>query len=810
MLDTNTKRRIDTARDILVGKVPDPKSQVEQITIALIYKFMDDMDDESEELGGKRKFFTGDYARYGWAKLMAPSLGGHEMLGLYGEGISKMPENPGIPALFRDIFKNAYLPYRDPETLKAFLKIIDEFSYDHSERLGDAFEYLLSVLGSQGDAGQFRTPRHIIDFMVEVLAPQKNETILDPACGTAGFLISAYKHILRTNTDAKGHSQLTPDEKGRLAKNFKGYDISPDMVRLSLVNLYLHGFTDPHIYEYDSLTSEERWNEFADVILANPPFMSPKGGIKPHKRFSIQAKRSEVLFVDYMAEHLTPTGRAAIIVPEGIIFQSQTAYKDLRKMLVENSLVAVVSLPAGCFNPYSGVKTSILLLDKSLARLSDTIAFFKVENDGFGLGAQRRASEKNDLPQVQAELAAYLQALRSKASTENLLALTSTAQIVPKEKIAANGDYNLSGERYREGVVAVSSWPFVPVGDVFQKADQTVLPESLAGPVTYLGLENITQNTGEIEGNIVTEKPADIKSLKNVFKPRDILYGKLRPNLNKVWLADRKGICSTDIFVIEPIEGTTDPTLYAYLFRSARFNDAVMGQLKGAQLPRIGWSSFAELQIPLPPLEVQQEIVAEIEGYQKVINGARAVLDHYRPHIPIHPDWPLVELGEVCDLYQPKTITGQDLIDDGPYVVFGANGVIGRYNQYNHEEAEVLITCRGATCGTINKSEPKSWVTGNAMVAKPKDDRLSKEFLFSLLKGSDLGPTISGSAQPQITRQGLAPFQIPLPPLATQQAIVAEIEAEQALVAANRELITRFSAKIQATLARIWGELEAS
>ena len=279
MLDTDTKRRIDTARDILVGKVPDPKSQVEQITIALIYKFMDDMDAESEGFGGKRKFFTGEFARFGWAQIMRAGLGGHEMLGLYAEGIGKMPENAGIPPLFRDIFKNAYLPYRDPETLKAFLKIIDEFTYDHSERLGDAFEYLLSVLGSQGDAGQFRTPRHIIDFMVEILAPQKGETILDPACGTAGFLISAYKHILRTNTDAKGKSTLTPDEKGRLAANFKGYDISPDMVRLSLVNLYLHGFTDPHIVEYDTLTSEERWNEFADVILANPPFMSPKGGI---------------------------------------------------------------------------------------------------------------------------------------------------------------------------------------------------------------------------------------------------------------------------------------------------------------------------------------------------------------------------------------------------------------------------------------------------------------------------------------------------------------------------------------------------
>ena len=336
MLDTDTRRRIDTARDILVGKVPDPKSQVEQITIALIYKFMDDMDAESEEFGGVRKFFAGEFARYGWAKLMHSGLGGFETLNLYAEAIAKMPENPGIPLLFRNIFKNAYLPYRDPETLKMFLKVIDEFSYDHSERLGDAFEYLLSVLGSQGDAGQFRTPRHIIDFMVEVVDPKKNETV--PRSGlwhrrVPDLLLQAHP---QANTDATGNSTLTPDEKGRLAQNFRGYDISPDMVRLSLVNLYLHGFTDPHIFEYDTLTSQDRWNEYADVILANPPFMSPKGGIKPHNRFSVQSKRSEVLFVDYMAEHLTPDGRAGIIVPEGIIFQSQTAYRDLRKMLVDD------------------------------------------------------------------------------------------------------------------------------------------------------------------------------------------------------------------------------------------------------------------------------------------------------------------------------------------------------------------------------------------------------------------------------------------------------------------------------------------
>ncbi len=173
MLDSVTKTRINNARDILVGKVPDPKSQVEQITIALIYKFMDDMDMEAEELGGKRTFFSGEFGKYSWRRIFDPRQSGYELLNLYSEAITKMDTNPGVPKLFRDIFKNAYLPYRDPETLKSFLKIINEFEYTHSEKLGDAFEFLLSILGSQGDAGQFRTPRHIIDFMVAIIDPKK-------------------------------------------------------------------------------------------------------------------------------------------------------------------------------------------------------------------------------------------------------------------------------------------------------------------------------------------------------------------------------------------------------------------------------------------------------------------------------------------------------------------------------------------------------------------------------------------------------------------------------------------------------------
>ena len=592
MLDTDTKRRIDTARDILVGKVPDPKSQVEQITIALIYKFMDDIDAESEEWGGERSFFAGEFARYGWARLMRPGLGGHETLNLYAEAITRMPENPGVPQLFRDIFNNAYLPYRDPETLRAFLKIIDQFSYDHSERLGDAYEYLLSVLGSQGDAGQFRTPRHIIDFIVAVLDPKKHETILDPACGTAGFLISSYKRILAANTSEDGQTTLTPDDRGRLAESFTGYDIDPGMVRLARVNMYLHDFADPHIYEYDTLTSEDRWNDYADVILANPPFMTPKGGIRPHNRFSVKAKRSEVLFVDYMAEHLTPAGRAGIIVPEGIIFQSQKAHTQLRKMLVEDYLVAVVSLPGGVFKPYSGVKTSILILDKSLAKRTDRIAFFKIENDGFDLGDQRKPIDRNDLPRVQAEITEYLSRLRAGKTVAGIAEssaeyttgeFTDGSQprlglIVEKAKVAADGSYGLSAERYRTQHSTRSEWPFMRVGNVFQKYGETILPKTLRGPTAYVGLGNITQESGQLSGNIVTDNPTQLKSLKNVFHPGDLLYGKLRPNLNKVWLADRKGICSTDIFVIRPLDGRAIPGLYVHIFRGVHFNNAVLAR----------------------------------------------------------------------------------------------------------------------------------------------------------------------------------------------------------------------------------------
>jgi type I restriction enzyme M protein len=488
MLTSETRKHIDSARQVLVGKVPDPKSQVNEITNALIYKFMDDMDEMTASVGGKRRYFVGDYEKYSWRKIMDPKVGAHERISLYTEALARLSKNEKLPELFRNIFSRAYLPFNDGRTLSLFLQEIDYFDYKNSESLGDAYEYLLSIMGSQGDAGQFRTPRHIIDFIVDVVDPDKNDSVLDPACGTAGFLISAYKHVMAkydgkddaSGAPTKSEKKLSADERKKLHDNYFGFDIDDNMVKMAQVNMYLHGFLDPDISVHDTLSSEDYWNDKYDVILANPPFMSPKGGVMPHNKFGVESTRAEVLFVDYITTHLKPRGRAGIIVPEGIIFQSGTAYKQLRKNLVNDGLYAVVSLPSGVFNPYAGVKTSILLFDNELSKKTQEILFVKIENDGFDLGAQRREISKNDLPQAIQEISAYRQYVITRITTsvfteriekennsDSLVIHHDKYILVKKTHIAGNGEYNLSGDRYRVATDYTNAkWPMVELREV--------------------------------------------------------------------------------------------------------------------------------------------------------------------------------------------------------------------------------------------------------------------------------------------------------------------------------------------------------
>jgi type I restriction enzyme M protein len=383
-------KNIKDCRDALLGKVTQPVNQVEQITLALIYKFMDDIDQESIDMGGKATYFSNEYKKYSWKNIMQPNKQIQEKYNLYSEGIEKFKTHPDLSDVFRKVFKDAFLPYRDATTLVNFLNIINRFNYDDSEVLGEAYENLLNITGASKDAGQFRTPRHIIDFIIDILEPTKMDTILDPACGTAGFLISAFKYITK--------QKLTPQEKQKLSENFSGYEIDPTMAEISAVNLYLHDFKTPKIYEYDTLSSVEKWREKFDIILANPPFMTPKGGIQPHNLFELKTSRAEVLFSEYILEHLKSDGRAGFIVPSGIIARGDNAYKTLRKNLLNGGLYGIIKLPNGVFQPYTSIETFILLIDKSLKM--DNVLFIEVINDGFDFGTNRNPIEENDLPNI--------------------------------------------------------------------------------------------------------------------------------------------------------------------------------------------------------------------------------------------------------------------------------------------------------------------------------------------------------------------------------------------------------------------------
>lgn len=836
MLSSETKRKIDSARDILVGKVPDPKAQVEQITTALIYKFMDDMDKEAQEIGGKARFFTNGYEKYAWTKLMDPKLGGHDRLDLYVESLTQLSLNSHIPQLFRDIFKDAFLPYRNPETLSLFIKEINGFSYVHSEDLGDAFEYLLSILGSQGDAGQFRTPRHIIDFIVAAVDPKKDDVICDPACGTAGFLISAYKHILKQHDgkdDPKNKEKpLTPDDKKQMMNHFVGYDISPDMVKLSKVNMYLHGFPEPKIYECDTLSSEERWDDSFDVMLANPPFMTPKGGIKPHKRFSVQANRAEVLFVDYIKEHLRPNGRAGIIVPEGIIFQSGIAYKQLRKLLVEDGLFAVVSLPAGVFNPYSGVKTSILFLDNQLAKKSDSILFIKIDNDGYGLGAQRREIDKNDLPLALTLINSYKRNIASKnfPQTDKLETLTkNTISIfVPKSKISDLGDYYLTGDRYREiNVQNNQKWPMVELGEYCDLVNGYAFKSD-----NYVdkGIR-VVRITNVQKGEIVDDNPkfysSDTKEPIEKYRlfEGDLLIS-LTGNVGRVGLLSKELLPAALNQRVACLRIKNDKINLKFLFfllNKDGFEQMCIKASSGVAQKNLSTFWLSKYKIPLPPIEIQKKVINEIENYQKIIDLASEMIQVKGINISFDQSWQKISLNDLAVVRYGYTASAKDegdarfvritdideygelISDNQKFITLDKES-----RSYLLKKNDVLVARTGATFGkTMIFKEDYPAVFASYLIRLQFDEsKILPEYYWCFSQTKDYWDQaqslVTGGGQPQFNGNVLKNILVPLPPLDKQKDIAEEfLKIRNQLVNQNLGLIGIFKERIQRVIEKI-------
>lgn len=609
MLDSATKKIIDSARQVLVGKLPAPNTQVEQITLAMLYKFMDDIDQETIEMGGNATYFANDYAKYSWREIMKKSVSAQQRMNLYVEALESFYLHPNLPNTFKQVFKNATVPYRDPEVLTLFLKEIDSLKYDDSEVLGDAYEYLLSILGSQGDLGQFRTPRHIIDFMVEVVKPTKTDRILDPACGTAGFLISAYKHII----NAKENENINYDEKKKILDHICGYDIEPSMVRIARMNMYLHGCTEPDINEYDTLTFDEKWDDKYDVILANPPFFTPKGGITPHSKFSISSKKAEVLFSEYIMEHLTREGRGAFIVPEGIIANNQGAYIDLRKLMVSTGIYAVVGLHQYVFKPYSGVSTLILFFDKKYKGRGE-IYLKMIENDGFEKGEGRLPIDLNDLPECKKDIETFTKYLNGNMTLEQVSKAVS-GTIIDSTKYDENLDFH-PYSYYNE-----DPEPNMPIGKIF-KIEKGTVQSSKREEGEY------TCITASDTWLTHSEYTHECEALVFVFGAGGSL-GKVH------YTNGRKFVASDLCFVLTPKNPKTTNLKYFYAYFNSKRKEIVQRLARGTNKKSINDPRFKEYKISFPDKTEQDrvghivdEIFNNVEELTKKIEAEKGKLEH--------------------------------------------------------------------------------------------------------------------------------------------------------------------------------------
>ena len=777
MLDSRTKQTIDNACDTLVGKVPSPQTQVDIITTALIYKFMDDMDLDGLELSDKRTFFVGDLEPYAFSTIVN-TKGNQERMNLYLTGLEKVQTAKTVPELFRRIFKEAMIPFRDPTTFALFLKEINELKYDDSETLGDAFEYLLNKMATAKNAGQFRTPRNIIDFIVDVVKPTKDDTILDPACGTAGFLISAYKHI---TSDGK----LTPTELKKITNSIVGLDIDPTMVKLSLVNLYLHRFEQPSIYEYDTLSDDTRWAQRYDVILANPPFMTPKGGITPHKRFAINANRSEVLFVDYFMEHLTINGRAGFVVPEGIIFKTETAYKDLRKMMLNGYLYAVVSLPAGVFNPYSPVKTSVLFFDRAFAKESKDILFVRIDNDGFDLGAKRTPIKQNDLPEALSIINEYREG-KDVSGYER-------AMVVSKERIAEN-NYDLTAVKYIEKETRECKYEKVKLGDLLDYeqptkyiVESTQYNDSYDTPVLTANQAFVLGYTNEKTG-IFTDVPV-------------IIFDDFTTDTKFVDFPFK--VKSSAMKILKNKDPNRADIRYLYqIIKTIKFN---------AETHKRYWiSEYSNIEIPLPPLDVQKQIVDEIENKQSAINHAREIiknLERERQYFACLLDginYDEVNFDKFVSTLTPvNKIQRTDFLQTGEYPIIDQSqdfiaGYTNNADLVNKLSAPVVVF-GDHTCAIKYIDFDFAQGADGIKILTTDAKHLLPKYLYFYLIGNPID-----SSEYKRHFSMLKDISILVPSIDDQRRIVAKLEAEQEIIDANKRLIDLMQDKINQVINRIY------
>ena len=479
MITGELKSRIDSLwTEFWTGGITNPLTVIEQITFLMYSRMLDMMErrDEKRAQLSKKTFashrFSADEQSCRWETWR--HYGAEEMLPHVRDQVfthfrKLAARSTGEESHFASFMKDAQLMIQKPSLLVKAVNAVQDLPLDRGDTKGDLYEYLLSKLTTAGINGQFRTPRHIIRLMVELMQPQSTDRICDTACGTAGFLVEAYDYLLRQYTSPAGrHVEVVSGEEqvtysgDLLAEHrrhvdhdmFHGYDFDATMLRIASMNLVMHGVAAPDVHYQDTLSQsfEERHpngskNAF-DLVLANPPF---KGSLDEHDVApdilrTVKTKKTELLFVALILRLLKVGGRSATIVPDGVLFGSSKAHVQLRRHLIEdNQLEAVISLPSGVFKPYAGVSTAIIIFAKG--GKTDSVFFYDVESDGYTLDDKRTkiGDGKGDLPDV---LGKYRQWCEGRTDFTDR---TVQAFEVASDELRAAG-YDLSINRYKESV----------------------------------------------------------------------------------------------------------------------------------------------------------------------------------------------------------------------------------------------------------------------------------------------------------------------------------------------------------------------
>ncbi|WP_394254014.1 type I restriction-modification system subunit M [Pseudoclavibacter helvolus] len=449
MITGDLKNQVDRVWNLFwTGGISNPLEVIEQITYLLFIRRLDDLETLAERkarrLGEEveNPMFKPGEQDLRWSKFK--QLDADLMFQLVSDAVFPFLRSlGGDGTTYSQHMRDARFTVPNSGLLARVVDLLDNLPMDNRDTTGDLYEYLLSKIASAGVNGQFRTPRHIIQAMVAMTDPKPGDEICDPACGTAGFLVAASEHVRDQHPSA-----LTDARQRHHFHNsmFHGYDFDSTMLRIGSMNMLLHGVEAPDIRYRDSLSEGASGEtETYSLILANPPFAGSLDYAATSKDLQrvVKTKKTELLFLALFLKLLKPGGRAAVIVPDGVLFGSSKAHKDMRRMLVEEQkLDAIVKLPSGVFRPYAGVSTAIVFFTKTDSGGTDDVWFYDVRADGFSLDDKRNPVEANDLPDLVARWG-------KRDADERERARTDQSFFVPKDEIVEQG-YDLSINRYKE------------------------------------------------------------------------------------------------------------------------------------------------------------------------------------------------------------------------------------------------------------------------------------------------------------------------------------------------------------------------